>query len=386
MFMFEKALVGNRKYWTWIAFLLVAILIGFLAYLRQERLGLAITGLSRDVPWGLGIAQFIVCVGLGASAVVVVLPYYLHDWKVFGKITILGEILGMCSVMMAMLFIFTVMGQPMRVLNVLLYPHPNSLIFWDMSVLSTYVLLNAIITITLVKAQREGVAPPKWVKFFIILAIPWAIGIHTVTAFLFSGLTGRSFWMTPLLAPRFLASAFASGPALLILLMMLLRRMKVFDAGWEALQKLGVIVTYFALTNVFLIFVELFTSFYSRIPDDMAHFQYLFLGLGGNPVTPWMWLSESLSLLALVLLLVPGWRKNERILAVACAMLFVSVWLDKGLGMILGGFMPTPLGAITRYVPNSVEWEIVLGVWAIGALLITLLYKIALSVREADGH
>jgi Ni/Fe-hydrogenase subunit HybB-like protein len=384
MFLLEKALVGRPRYWNWIALLSIAVLIGFLAFLREEEVGLVVTGLSRDVIWGLYIAQFIVCVGLGASAIVVVLPYYLHDCKAFGKITILGEILGMCSVIMAMLFIFASMGQPMRVLNVLLYPHPNSLIFWDLSVLSTYVLLNAIITIALVKAAHEGVEPPKWIKPVIILSIPWAISIHTVTAFLFSGLAGRPFWMTPLLAPRFLVSAFASGPALLILLVFLLKWLDVLDAGVEAIGKLAVIVTYFTLANVFFIGVELFTVFYSRIPDHVKHFQYLYLGVDGNySVAVWMWLSALLSIVGLSLLLVPKWRTNPVLLPLACASVFLSVWLDKGLGMILGGFVPSPLGNFTRYVPTMPEWTVVIGIWALGALMITVLYKIALSVRQA---
>ncbi len=158
--------------------------------------------------WGLYISQFVFFIGLGASAVVVVLPYYLHDWKAFGKTTMMGEILGMCSVIMAMLFIFVSMGQPQRVLNVLRYPHPNSLIFWDMTVLSGYVLLNAIITVTLLRAKHEGVPPPKWIKPVILLSIPWAISIHTVTAFILSGLAARPFWMNPIMAPRFLVRLF----------------------------------------------------------------------------------------------------------------------------------------------------------------------------------
>ena len=204
MFMFEKALVGSRKYWMWIGILLAIILLGQLRPICDSRLiGLTVTGLNHDVVWGLYIAQFVFFIGLGASAVVVVLPYYLHDWKAFGKTTMMGEILGMCSVIMAMLFIFVSMGQPQRVLNVLLYPHPNSLIFWDMTVLSGYVLLNAVITVTLLSAKHEGVPPPKWIKPVIMLSIPWAISIHTVTAFILSGLASRPFWMTAIMAPRF---------------------------------------------------------------------------------------------------------------------------------------------------------------------------------------
>jgi Ni/Fe-hydrogenase subunit HybB-like protein len=187
MFMFEKALTGSRRYWLWLGLLSILMVLGFFEWIREQQIGLGLTGLTRDVPWGLYIGQFVFCVGLGASALVVVLPFYLHDWKAFGKITILGEILGMVSVMMAMLFIFASIGRPMRLLNVLLYPHPHSLIFWDLLVLSGYVVLNAVITVTLLSAERDEVVPPRWTRPLILVSLPWAVSIHTVTAFLLCG-------------------------------------------------------------------------------------------------------------------------------------------------------------------------------------------------------
>ncbi len=386
MFMFEKAIVGSRRYWVWICCLGAVILLGLLCYLRQLSQGLAITGLSRDVTWGLYIAQFTFFVGVAASAVMVVLPYYLHDYKAFGRITILGEFLAVGAVTMCMLFVFVDMGQPARVLNVLRYPTPWSLMFWDFISLGGYLFLNALISFVMLRAEREELPPPKWIKSIVILSIPWAISIHTVTAFLYSGLPGRTFWMTAVLAPRFLASAFASGPALLILLCLILGKVARFDAGNEAIHQLGLIVTYAMVVNVFLVLVEFFTVFYSRIPEHLEHFRYVFLGLDGNyHLAGWMWLSVLLSVLALALLLVPKWRNDPRLLPLACGFVFVSLWLDKGLGLIVGGFTPSPLGAVTRYTPTLPEATIVLGVWAVGALIITVFYKIALSVREAHS-
>jgi [DsrC]-trisulfide reductase subunit P len=386
VFLFEKAFAGSRRYWLWLGVLAVLILLGFLEWLREQQVGLGMTGLSRDVPWGLYIGQFVFCVGLGASALVVVLPFYLHDWKAFGKIAILGEILGMVAVCMAMLFIFVSMGQPMRLLNVLLFPHPNSLIFWDLLVLSGYVLLNAVITVTLLSSEREDVAPPGWVKPLVILSLPWAVSIHTVTAFLLSGLVARPYWMTPLLAPRFLASAFTSGAALLILLVLFFRRLGIFDAGLEAVRRLSLIAAYCLVIHVFFALVEIFTVFYGRIPQEMEHFEFLYAGLAGDHGSvPWMWLSALLAIAALMVFLIPSWRTHPRLLPLACASAFFSIWLDKGLGLMVGGFAPSPLGSITPYTPTLPEWSIVFGIWAIGALLITVFYKITLSVRaEVD--
>jgi Ni/Fe-hydrogenase subunit HybB-like protein len=384
MFMLEKAMVGSRKYWSWIAFLFVLIAIAAGCYLIQLKNGLVITGLSRDVAWGLYIAQFTFFVGVAASAVMVVLPYYLHDVRQFQKITILGELLAVSSVTMCMLFILVDMGQPARVLNVLRYPTLHSIMFWDMVSLAGYLALNAVISVVMLTSERNGVPAPRWIKPVAILSIPWAVSIHTVTAFLYSGLPGRTFWLTAILAPRFLASAFASGPALLILLCLLLRRLTSFDAGQEAIRKLGVIVAYAMSISVFFVLLELFTVFYSRIPEEMEHFRYLFVGLDGERhLVPWMWISVAAAIVALVLLLVPRLRERETLLAAAAVLVFVSLWIEKGLGLIVGGFVPSPLGSVTRYSPTALEWAIVLGVWAIGALMITVFYKITVSVREA---
>jgi len=383
MFMFEKALTGGRKYWLWITSLFLLVLAGSLCYVLQLTHGLAVTGLSRDVSWGLYIAQFTFFVGVAASAVMVVLPYYLHDYKQFGRITLLGELLAVTAVTMCILFIFVDLGQPSRIFNIVLHPQPKSVMFWDMIALGGYLLMNAAIAMVTLTAQREQVPAPGWIKPVIIVSIPWAISIHTVTAFLYSGLPGRSYWLTAILAPRFLASAFASGPALLILLCLALRKLAGFDAGREAIQKLAVIVTYALAINIFLILAEVFTAFYSEIPAHEEHFKYLFIGLNGDRrLVPWMWLSVLLSWVALTLLLVPKWRTNIRLLVVACACVFVSIWLDKGLGLIVGGLAPSPLGAVTRYVPTLPESTIVLGIWASGALMITVFYKITLSVWE----
>ena len=387
MFMFEKAVVGSRRYWIWLACLFAVIGVGFLSYLRQLNTGLGVTGLSRDVTWGLYIAQFTFFVGVAASAVMVVLPYYLHDYKVFAKITILGEFLAISAVTMCALFIFVDMGQPSRVWNILRYPTPNSMMFWDMISLSGYLVLNAVIALVTLSAERESVPPPAWIKPVIVLSIPWAVSIHTVTAFLYNGLPGRSFWLTAVLAPRFLASAFAAGPALLILLCMVMRKVTKFDPGREPVQKLAVIVTYAMIVNVFFVLMELFTVFYSGIPEHMEHFRYLFVGLEGHaPLAPWMWTSAILAAVSLVLLIVPRFRQNETSLAVACSIVFLSLWIDKGIGLIVGGFVPSPLGAVTPYVPTLLEISITLAVWAVGFLMVTVFYKITLSVRGALGE
>jgi Ni/Fe-hydrogenase subunit HybB-like protein len=381
--MLELALKGGKKYYGWMTFLMVIVGIGFLLYLRQLDFGLGITGLSRDVSWGFYIANFTFLVGVAAGGVMVVLPYYLHDYKAFGKVTILGEFLAISSVLMCVTFILVDLGQPMRIMNVFLYPTPGSVLFWDTIVLNGYLFLNIIIGWNVLEAERNGVHYQKWLKPLIYLSIPWAVSIHTVTAYLYCGLPGRGFWMTAILAPRFLASAFAAGPALLILCCLIIRRVSNFDPGREQIQSLAKIVAYAICINVFFFVCEVFVVFYSQIPEHMDHIKYLFVGLHGHGAyVPWMWTSMILMLVGIILTVNPITRKNEGVLAVACVAIFLGTWIDKGLGMIAGGFTPSPLHEINEYIPSLPEIGIALGVWAMGFLVMTALFKIAVSVKE----
>jgi Ni/Fe-hydrogenase subunit HybB-like protein len=381
--MLELAIKGGKKYYGWMTLLVVVIGIGFLTYLKQLDFGLGITGMSRDVSWGFYIANFTFLVGVAAGGVMVVLPYYLHDYKAFGKVTILGEFLAISAVIMCVTFILVDLGQPMRVFNVFLYPSPRSVLFYDTIVLQGYLLLNLVIGWNVLEAERNGVHYQKWLKPLIYLSIPWAISIHTVTAYLYSGLPGRGFWLTAILAPRFLSSAFASGPALLVLLCLIIRRVSSFDPGREQIQSLAKIVAYAICVNVFFFLCEVFVAYYSQIPEHMYHIQYLFVGLQGkHAYVPWMWASIILMVIGIILTVVPLTRKNEGVLAVACVVIFLGTWIDKGLGMIAGGFTPNPLHEINEYIPTVPEITIALGVWAMGFLILTALFKIAVSVKE----
>ena len=376
-------MIGSKKYWGLVIILLAIVGVGFYYYLHQLSVGLGITGMSRDVSWGLYIAQFTFLGGIAASAVMVILPYYLHNYKAFGRITVLGEFLAVASVIMCLLFIIIDLGQPVRAFNMILYPTPSSILFWDMLVLSGYLILNILIGWNVLASEQKSVPPPAWVKPLIYISIPWAISIRTVTAFIYSGLPGRGFWLTAIMAPRFLASAFAGGSALLILLSLIIRKFTKFDPGKEAIQSIGKIVAYAMATNAFFILLEIFTVFYSQIPEQMHHFEYLFTGLEGHgKLVPWMWASVTLAALSLILLLNPITRRREGILAISCVAVFVSLWIEKGFALVITGFIPSPLGRVFEYSPTLPEILITLGVWAMGFLILVILYKIVVTVKE----
>jgi molybdopterin-containing oxidoreductase family membrane subunit len=377
--MLEKALRGGKIYWAWIAFLLAIIAIGAAAYSVQWERGLTITGMKKEVSWGLYIANFTFLVGVAASAVMVVLPAYVYDYKKFKKITALGEFLAVAAIVMCMSFIFVDLGRPDRVFNVLLHPNFNSVMIYDMISLSGYLLFNLVIA-WFVLSAREVRGRPHWlVVLLIFVSIPWAISIHTVTAYIYCGLAGRAFWHDALLAPRFLASAFSSGPSLVILAAFISRKFAGFDVGRGGIQKLAEVVTFAMIVNMFFLGCELFTVYYSG--SHLEHFTYLLFGLHGYSIlVPWIWLSIGLGIIATIMLIFPQTRRNDKALITACSLVIVSIWIDKGLGLVVPGFVPSQLGYIAEYWPTPLEALITLGVWGVGLLVYTMLVKIAISV------
>lgn len=387
--MLEKALRGTPRYWGTLAGLFVLFCLGAGFWLHQLTHGLVITGMGRDVSWGFYIAQFTYMVGVAASAVMLVLPYALHQYKEFAKMVVLGEFLAIAAVIMSMTFILVDLGQPRRVMNVILHPTLHSMMFWDMAVLFGYLVLNIVIGWTGLQAVKNGMVPPSWLRGLVILSILWAFSIHTVTAFLYAGLPGRHYFLTAIMAARFLASAFCSGPAILLLLVLALRRLTGFDPGRTAINRLAVIIAYAMCVNVFFFLLELFTAFYSNMPDHMAPLRYLFAGLDGHRLmVPFMWTAAVFGLGCLLFLIPPSVRARTPALVLGLVMLVVATWIDKGLGLLIGGFTPNPFDTVTPYLPTLPELMVALMVFALGGLILTVLWKIAVEVRVEveDGN
>ena len=295
--MIEKTLKGKPAYWIWLAILGALMAIGWICYFRQYAFGLGMTGMSRDVSWGLYISQFTFLVGVAAGGLMLVLPYYVHNYKEFGRITILGEFLAISALVMCLMFIMADLGQPLRGLNVLFYPTPHSMLFWDMCVLWGYLILNVICGWVILTSERKQVPPPKWVYPFIVISIPFAVSIHTVTAMLYCGLPGRHFWLSAIIAPRFLASAFAAGPSLILIACAVMKRFANFDAGEEAIKKLTTIIMYAVIINTFFsaaLVTIIWIDIHHQIIPDVISIPGIFLGFAFSFITPFITWQESL--------------------------------------------------------------------------------------------
>ncbi|MBO4353136.1 MAG: polysulfide reductase NrfD, partial [Eggerthellaceae bacterium] len=381
--MLEKVLQGSKRYWAWVVVLLVIIGVGVVCYVNQLNNGLVLTGMSQDVNWGLYIAQFTFFVGVAASGVMIAIPLYLHDYKEYGPVLIFGEFMAVAAVLVALLSVIVDLGYPARIFNVLLYPTPHSILFWDMCVLSSYFIVNLLIGWASIAAERKGVKPAKWVHVLAIIAIPLAISIHTVTAFIYCGNPGRGLWSTAIIACRFLASAFAAGPALLLLITFIMRKFTSFKVSDKAIDTVAKTVAYAIIANVFFFMLEVFTSFYSNSPAHIEPMAYMLFGLEGQTqLVPFMWAAVVCLVVGVPLLLVKKWRRNHKLLVVALICVFMACWFDKGINFVLAGFVPNTFGEVVDYIPNINEILVIAGVFAIGALVLTLLFKVVLSVRE----
>lgn len=385
--MLEKLLTAQKGYYIWLLFLLFIIAVCGIVYLDQLANGLGITGMSREVSWGLYISQFTYFVGVAASAVMLVLPAYFHHYHKFKRMIIFGEFMAVAAVIMCALFIVVDLGQPQRMLNVMLYPTYNSVMFYDMIVLVGYLVLNIVIGWVTLEAELHDAEPPKWIKPLIYVSILWAFSIHTVTAFLYAGIPGRHYWLTAIMAARFLSSAFCSGPAILLLLIFILQRLTGFEPGKEAVKTLATIIVYAMCINVFFYLLELFTAFYSNIPGHMEPIIFLFSGHDGHLawVSYWMWAAVVMSVISLIILIPPKLRTG-RFLPLALVLLVLATWIDKGLGLLIGGFTPNMYDTFTPYIPTIKEITVALGIYAVGAMVLSLLWRIAVCVKKEARH
>jgi Ni/Fe-hydrogenase subunit HybB-like protein len=376
---------GGRAYYVWIACLLIAIAIGLAAWVDQARSGLIATHLRDQVSWGFYIGNFAFLVGVGAAAVMLVIPAYIYDWKPIKEVVLLGELLAVSALTMALLFITVDMGRPDRVLH--MFPiigtpnWPAAMLTWDALVLNLYLIVNASVIGYVLYRSYNGLEVEKRILVPLVLAsIPIAISTHTITAFLFNGLAARPFWNASILAPRFLASAFCSGPAIMVVLFQVLRKRADIPIKDEAIQKVAELMAYAIFINLFLLGAEVFKEFYSAT-HHLVYTRYYWLGIGEHrALVPWAWASLLANVAAFFLFLLPQTRRRFATLNLGCGLVFFGVYIEKGMGLVIPGMTPDTLGEIYEYVPSGTEWAITLGVFGVGFLILTLLVKVSVPI------
>ncbi|MDN5202310.1 polysulfide reductase NrfD [Fulvivirgaceae bacterium BMA10] len=382
----SAATIGNRTYHIWMAVLTFFMLLGAYCFNIQLDEGLSATGMNDRVSWGLYISNFTFLVGVAAAAVMLVLPTYVLKDVDFSKAVLIGEGLAVSALIMCLAFVTVDLGGPARAWHLIpgigRFNWPDSMLAWDVIVLNGYLFINLTIPLYILMSKYQGKIPNKNIYLpGVMLSVFWAVGIHMVTAFLYAGLPARPFWNSSLLGPRFLASAFAAGPALIILALQVINKYSSYDIKDTTLRKISLVVTVAAQINLIMLASELFKELYAPTHHSISA-MYLFFGLEGkNALVPWIYSSIAMNVVATVILTMHTLRKNMKWLNVACVLLFLAIWIEKGMGLIIPGFIPGPWGAIVEYAPTWVEIGVTVGVWAMGFFIFTILVKSAIPIE-----
>jgi Ni/Fe-hydrogenase subunit HybB-like protein len=376
---------GPGIYWLWVGVLLLLIASGAQAFARQVSEGLVVTAMRDQVSWAFYIGNFTFLVGVAAAAVVLVIPAYIYNWKPIREIVIFGELLAVSAIIMCLSFVLVDIGRPDRFWH--LIPgighlnFPQSILAWDVIVLNIYFVINFIVvTHILYRAFNGRHYSPKVVVPLVLLSIPMAVGIHTVTAFLYNGIAARPYWNSSILAPQFLASAFCSGPAILLFVIQLLKKFTRFEIQNEAISKIAELMAYATFINLFLHGSEAFKEYYSNT-EHLLYTRYWFQGIGEHrTLVPYAWTAVALNLTAFILFITPKTRRYWLTLNIGCFATYAGCYIDKGMGLIIPGLTPDALGEIYEYAPSLAELRVAAGVFALGFLVFTLMLKVAVPI------
>ena len=380
-------LSGGIVYQIYLCCLAALVMLGVYAYSVQLSLGLAATNMSDIVSWGFYIGNFTFLVGVAAAAVMLILPAYIFKDRDLHQVVIIGEGVANGALVMCLLFIMADTGGPAKLWHLIpgigIFNWPSSLLTWDIIVLNGYLALNMLVPAYILFCQYNNREPDeKKYRPFVFLSIFWAFSIHLVTAFLYQGLPARAFWNNPLMGPRFLASAFAAGPALITLVLLIIRGATTYKIEDQTINKLRIIIVVSAIINLIMLFSEIFKEFYLPTHHSLPAI-YLYFGLKGhNALVPWIWTGIGMNLIGTLTLIWNPGKNNAKVLMPACILLFVGIWIEKGMGLIVPGMVPSPLGEVIDYAPSWVEISVALGILAIGIFVVTALIRPALIIDQ----
>jgi molybdopterin-containing oxidoreductase family membrane subunit len=381
------SLSGGLVYQIYLCILAALMVLGVYAYFVQLRVGMAATNMSDIVSWGFYIANFTFLVGVAAAAVMIILPSYIFKDKDLHKVVIIGECVAIGALVMCLMFVFVDLGAPWNAWHMMpiigLFNWPTSLLTWDVLVLNGYLVLNLLVPAYILYCHYYHRKPnDKLYLPLVFISIFWAFGIHLVTAFLYQGLPARPFWNNPLMGPRFLASAFAAGPALIIIVLVIIQSTTSFRVEDQVFNKIRRISVVAAIINLIMLFSEVFKEFYLPTHHSQPAI-YLYFGLKGHTaLVPWIWTAIVMNVMGTLTMAFNPGKNNPKVLVPACMLLFLGIWIEKGIGLIVPGLVPSPLGEVVNYAPSWVEVSITLGILALGIFVVSLLLKPALMIEQ----
>jgi Ni/Fe-hydrogenase subunit HybB-like protein len=383
------ALKGSIKLYAWLGFLGFFIMIWAYGNFTQITQGMIVTGLNDQVSWGLYMSNFVFLVGVAAAAVTIVFPAYVYNYKPLKDVVIIGEMLAISAVIMCILFVLSHMGRPDRLWHIMpvvgILNWPNSMLTWDVIVLNVYLGLNVICGFYYMYMKYTGQEMnKKFYMTFVYISIVWAFSIHTVTGFLLNTMPTRPMWFHAVVPIKFIVTAFSAGPAFIILAFFIIRKNTKLVIQDEAINMLSTIITFCLSISIFLTLCEVVTELYPSTEHSFS-LKYLIYGKHGlSALVGWFWAAIIMNIIAFILLINPRTRKNHKILPFTCAILFVGIWIEKGMAFVLPGMIPSPIGEFAEYTPSWIEIGNSLGAWAIGLTIFTILARGAIGVQLGD--
>jgi molybdopterin-containing oxidoreductase family membrane subunit len=381
-----QLLRGSPRYYAWLAFLALVILLGITAYADQATHGHIVSNLRDPVPWGLFIGTYAFFVGVAAAAVALVVPGYVYRWKPIKEIVVLGEIVAIAAVTVAILFVMVDLGHPERfwhLLPIVGAPNvPSSMVGSNVLILNSYLIVNLILVTYLLYCRFVDRRQNEFfVTALMFLSIPLAISIHATTALIFNVLPSRPYWNSAILVPRFISTALCSGPALMLMTFQIVRKAARLDIKDEALLKIAEIMTHVMAVNLLLFVAEVLTEYRSATAHTV-HIHYYFQGIEGHVgLVPFAWLGVACNISAFLIFLIPKTRNNFISLNLGCVLVCLGVFIEKGIGLILPGLTPGTLGELYEYAPSISELALGAGVLGVGMLVFTLFAKVAIPLE-----
>jgi len=392
---FLYVIKGGPKFYIWMLFLICLIVIGMYGAFQQLTKGMIVTNLTDQVSWGMYIANLVFLVGVAAAAVTIVFPSYVWKHKQMKEVVVIGEMLAISAVTMVILFVLAHMGRPDRLWHIFpsflppfrgIFNWPNSMLAWDVLVLNVYLALNVIGGFYyLYKKYSGGKVNNTFYMPLVYISIVWAISIHTVTAFLINTMPARPMWFHSLMPIKFIVTAFSAGPAMIILAFFIIRKNTALKIKDEVFHLLSQIMGFCLAISLFLILSEVVTEYYPSTEHSYS-LKYLITGMHGlNMLVPWFWASIVFMVVGFFILIIPKLRTDLKFwLPLACVLIFVGIWIDKGMGLVIPGHIPSPIGEFSEYYPSTIEIMNSLGNWAIGLFLFTVLAKGAVGVLTGE--
>ncbi|MFQ6052966.1 MAG: NrfD/PsrC family molybdoenzyme membrane anchor subunit [Candidatus Bathyarchaeia archaeon] len=390
---FDERLLGpltrtGGNFFTFVAALLAVEAWAAFAWWTQVSYGFQVTGLNNTVVWGLYIANFVFLIGISHAGILISATVRILKLRRYRPVARMAEVLTLVSLVMAVLSVVADLGRPDRWYNMLLSIQISSPLAWDFTFIALYFTLSALYLFLSLRddiarcegsaAWRRGlfrllmriydkVTPRDHEKYegmlnrFALVVLPFPVfGSGMVVPFIFSVLVAKPTWNVPFFGPYFLSALFR----------------RVYD--WEEVLRpevfrgLGDIMIVLIPVYVYFTFLEQFTSQYVRAATELAVSDYLLSG----PYALIFWSMVIFGFIVPFFVLIASRSRTVNGVYLAALMVSIGLWIKRVIIVVPTLVQPNLPFDIGSYNPTWVEWSVLVGIFAFGALLYSMFVKL----------